>query len=379
MNVSLAHVTKRFTLRGSPAVFDTSLTAEAGGITTLLGPSGSGKTTLLRIIAGLERPDQGQVLFDDRDVTHVPIHKRGLGFVFQAFALVPHMTVRRNIGFPLEVRKVAPKVRDQRIDELLTLVQLAGLGDRMPRQLSGGQRQRVGFARALALQPEVLLLDEPFGALDTRVRIELRHWVAELHRKTRLTTILVTHDQGEALQLSRRIVVMDQGKVVQVGTPREVYDQPKTPFVASFVGAANVLRGTVEGERAALGTLSLAAPAGAPQGAAVRAIVRPHEVRVTKGGQPASGSGAEPAPAGAQSFLPEPIAGGFGALNKTLGTITRIVGLGAVVKLHVALPSDQVVTAEVPRAEADRQAFAVGDRVVVDLREARVFVEDYTI
>jgi sulfate transport system ATP-binding protein len=352
MNVAVKNVTKRFTIKGTPAVFDATFTAATGGITTLLGPSGSGKTTLLRIIAGLETPDSGQVTFDERDITRVPVRERGVGFVFQAFALFNHMTVRRNIAYALEVRGMAEAQRNQRVDELLALVQLEGYGGRFPLQLSGGQRQRVGFARALACKPEILLLDEPFGALDTRVRIELREWLTHLHETTKLTTLLVTHDQEEALELSQRIVVMDHGKVVQVGSPAEVYDEPKTPFVASFVGTANVLHGRVEGERATLGSMSVAIPSGVPDGTQVQAIVRPHNVRLAKNG----------------------IDG-----ERAMGTITRLVGLGAHVKLQLELPSSDSVTVQLPRKEAESMNLAVGDKVIFDLDEAKVFIEDYSI
>jgi sulfate transport system ATP-binding protein len=360
MNVTVKNVTKRFTIKGTPAVFDATFTAAEGGITTLLGPSGSGKTTLLRIIAGLESPDAGSVTFDERDITGVPVRERGVGFVFQAFALFNHMTVRRNIAYALEVRGMAQDAQKQRVDELLDMVQLEGYGHRYPLQLSGGQRQRVGFARALACKPEILLLDEPFGALDTRVRVELREWLTHLHETTKLTTLLVTHDQEEALELSQRIVVMDHGKVVQVGSPAEIYDEPKTPFVASFVGTANVLRGRVEGERATLGSLQVSVPSGVPDGTEVQAIVRPHNVRLAKD----SGDGV-PMPAG--------------AAERSMGTITRLVGLGAHVKLQLELPSSDSVTVQLPRKEAEAMNLAVGDKVIFDLGEAKVFIEDYSI
>ncbi|HZU82803.1 MAG TPA: ABC transporter ATP-binding protein [Polyangiaceae bacterium] len=353
MNVSVKNVTKRFTAKGTPAVFDASFTATSGAITTLLGPSGSGKTTLLRVVAGLEVADQGQVFFDDRDVSRVPARSRGIGFVFQAFALFNHMTVRRNVAYALEVRGASEEEKRKRVAELLALVQLEGYADRYPRQLSGGQRQRVGFARALACRPSILLLDEPFGALDARVRVELREWLMQLHETTKLTTILVTHDQDEALELSAQIVVMDQGRVVQVGSPSDVYDRPRTPFVASFVGTANVLRGRVEGERVALGSLSVSVPSGTRDGAEVRAIVRPHDVRLAKNDGEQAG--------------------------RSLGTITRMVGLGAHVKLQLELPSHDPVTVQLTRGEADAMGLAVGDKVVVDLAEAKVFVEDYSI
>jgi sulfate/thiosulfate transport system ATP-binding protein len=245
MKVIVDKVTKRFTVKGTPAVFEASFEAPSGGITTLLGPSGSGKTTLLRIIAGLETTDEGRILLEQTDITHVPVGKRRFGFVFQTFALFDHLTVRENIGFGLAAQGVRGDQVPKRVDELIETVQLKGLGDRYPDQLSGGQRQRVGFARALAPYPKILLLDEPFGALDARVRVELRAWLRELHEATHLTTLLVTHDQEEALELSDQIVVMDKGRVHQVGSPRQIYDDPKTSFVASFVGTANVLKASL--------------------------------------------------------------------------------------------------------------------------------------
>jgi sulfate transport system ATP-binding protein len=360
MNVHVKNVTKRFTVKGTPAVFEASFTAVSGGITTLLGPSGSGKTTLLRIVAGLEGADQGQVLFDEREVTRTPVRERGVGFVFQAFALFNHMTVRRNVAFALEVRGESQAQQRQRVDELLALVQLEGFADRYPLQLSGGQRQRVGFARALAGKPAILLLDEPFGALDTRVRVELRDWLTQLHETTPLTTILVTHDQEEAMELSQQVVVMDHGRVVQAGAPAEVYDQPRTPFVASFVGTANVLRGRVTGATATIGSLSVAVGPDVPDGAEVQAIVRPHDVRLDKGAV----NGFEP---------------GSSSAERSVGTITRLVGLGAYVKLQLSLPSNENVTVQLPRAEAESQSLAVGDKVIVDLAGAKVFVGDYSI
>ena len=227
MSLVVKNLTKRFTARGTPAVADVSFAAPTGGITTLLGPSGSGKSTVLRVVAGLEQPDSGQILFGDDDVTNLPAQKRGLGFVFQSYALFKHMTVRRNIAFGLGVRKVARQGGDRRkVDELLSLVQLDGLGERYPPQLSGGQRQRVAFARALAIEPKMLLLDEPFGALDAQVRVELRDWLRRFHDEHHVTTLLVTHDQEEAAEVSDHVVVMHEGRVAQAGTPREVYDRP---------------------------------------------------------------------------------------------------------------------------------------------------------
>jgi sulfate transport system ATP-binding protein len=351
MKLKVEKVTKRFTLNGTPAVFDAGFEAADGGVTTLLGPSGSGKTTLLRIIAGLESADEGRVCLGDEDLTRVPVRKRGFGFVFQTFALFDQLTVRENIAFGLAARGTARAAMDRRVDELLALVQLDGLGGRYPQQLSGGQRQRVGFARALAPHPRLLLLDEPFGALDARVRVELRAFVRDLHRATGLTTLLVTHDQEEALELSDRIVVMDRGRVLQVGSPREIYDAPQTAFVASFLGTANVLRGEVRDGQ--VGPLAIAVPAHVPDGSNVRAIVRPHDVRISK------------------STTAQP--------RGAIGRVSRVVRLGASVKLDLAVATGELVAVQLSRREFDSMALTEGDAVVIDLDQARIFVEDYAI
>ncbi|MBD2104572.1 sulfate/molybdate ABC transporter ATP-binding protein [Leptolyngbya sp. FACHB-261] len=239
MSISVENVSRQF---GSfQAVDNVSLEIESDSLVALLGPSGSGKSTLLRLISGLEQPDRGKIRLEGEDITHRQVSERGIGFVFQHYALFKHMTIRQNIGYGLRIRK-APKAKIQRrVDELLELVQLKGLENRFPSQLSGGQRQRVALARALAVEPRVLLLDEPFGALDAKVRKELRAWLRRLHDEVHVTTIFVTHDQEEAMEVADKIVVMNQGRVEQVGTATEIYDQPATPFVMSFVGPVNVL------------------------------------------------------------------------------------------------------------------------------------------
>jgi len=210
-------------------------------LTALLGPSGSGKSTLLRVIAGLERADEGVVCLEGQDVTNVPPQERGVGFVFQHYAAFKHMTVWENVAFGLKIRRCPRAEVKQRVSELLELVQLARLGDRYPAQLSGGQRQRMGLARALAVDPKVLLLDEPFGALDARVRKELRAWLRRLHDETHTTTVIVTHDQEEAMDVADRVVVMNGGRIEQIAPPRELYDQPANEFVMSFIGPVNRL------------------------------------------------------------------------------------------------------------------------------------------
>ena len=237
MSIEVQHVSKRF---GSfQALEDVSLDIAGGSLTALLGPSGSGKSTLLRIVAGLEAPDSGAIRLAGADATPLAPQKRGVGFVFQHYAAFKHMTVRDNVAFGLKIRKRPEAELRARVDDLLELVQLQGLGHRYPAQLSGGQRQRMALARALAPEPKVLLLDEPFGALDARVRAELRGWLRRLHTEAHTTTVFVTHDQEEAMEVADSVVVMNKGRVEQVAGPRELYDTPANAFVMSFVGRAN--------------------------------------------------------------------------------------------------------------------------------------------
>jgi sulfate transport system ATP-binding protein len=234
MSILVRHATRRF--GNFTALDDVSVEIPSGSLTALLGPSGSGKSTLLRVIAGLERPDAGTVEIDGRDATGLPPQRRGVGFVFQHYAAFKHMTVRENVAFGLKVaRRPKAEIR-ARVEELLELVQLPGLAERYPSQLSGGQRQRMALARSLAVQPSVLLLDEPFGALDARVRKELRAWLRHLHDEVHVTTVFVTHDQEEAMEVADRIVVMNHGQVEQVGGPRDLYEHPENAFVMGFVG-----------------------------------------------------------------------------------------------------------------------------------------------
>ena len=227
------------------AVDGVSLTVPDGSLTALLGPSGSGKSTLLRIIAGLERPDTGNVVISGADVTGVPARERGIGFVFQHYAAFKHMTVRGNVEFGLTIRKTDKEQARARVDELLELVHLEAYAERYPAQLSGGQRQRMALARALAVEPRVLLLDEPFGALDATVRKELRAWLRRLHDEVHVTTIFVTHDQEEAMEVAEQIVVMNHGRIEQIGSPRELYESPANEFVATFVGPVTQLHGSL--------------------------------------------------------------------------------------------------------------------------------------
>ncbi|MGE0321872.1 MAG: sulfate/molybdate ABC transporter ATP-binding protein [Polyangiaceae bacterium] len=341
MGVTVEKLTKCFGVRGEVVgVRDVSFDAVEQGITSLLGPSGSGKSTLLRLIAGLEVPSVGRVLLDGVDVSRVPVQRRGIGFVFQSYALFGHMSVFDNVGFGLKVRKEPPAAIRHRVEELLELVQLSDHGHRFPHQLSGGQRQRIALARALAPKPRVLLLDEPFGALDTQVRIELREWLHRLHEQMPVTTILVTHDQEEALELSNRVVLLRDGRIEQVGAPQELYEQPANAFVASFLGGAKVLRGSVLQGRARFPQAALSAPIDLEDGSEVEAFVRPHDVRVHKARSESQDS---------------PV-------------VERVIRVGGFVKLAIALPGGDRLTVQLSRHELSDD-FQRGDRVDIDLRE----------
>ncbi|MCC6205943.1 MAG: sulfate/molybdate ABC transporter ATP-binding protein [Hyphomicrobiales bacterium] len=287
MKIALENVEKTFdTFR---AVRGVSLDVGSGELVALLGPSGSGKTTLLRMVAGLEYVDGGTIRFGDQDATDIPVRDRGVGFVFQHYALFPHMTVAENIAFGMEVSKVQ-RTRteiDARVADLLRLVRLEGLGKRFPAQISGGQRQRVALARALAVDPKVLLLDEPFGALDANVRRDLRRWLREIHDELGITTLFVTHDQEEALDLADRVVILNEGRIVQQGTPQEVCRAPNSAFVTRFLGDANRLEGRVSGGRAHIGGIEL--PASGVADGAAEIFVRPADLgwSVSGGGMPA--------------------------------------------------------------------------------------------
>jgi sulfate transport system ATP-binding protein len=289
MSLIVEGLSKRF---GAHAALQTvSFTMPRGGFLALLGPSGSGKTTLLRLLGGLEHPDGGAVTYEGQDWLGVPTRERRAGFVFQHYALFRHMTVAKNIAFGLKVRPYRDRPRRaeiaRRVDELLALVQLDGLGDRYPSQLSGGQRQRVALARALAIEPKLLLLDEPFGALDAKVRKDLRRWLRNLHERLGLTTIFVTHDQEEALDLADEVAVMNEGRIEQMDVPQNVYSHPRTAFVAEFLGGSNRLRGTVSGGRFVIDGVALPLNgAQAAEGETV-AYVRPHELTFAHNGEPA--------------------------------------------------------------------------------------------
>lgn len=346
MSVRVEGVSKRFgRQRQVVGVERVSFEAPESAITSLLGPSGSGKSTLLRMVAGLEVPDEGRVKIGEEDITHSPVQRRQVGFVFQNYALFRHMSVFDNVAFGLEIRRVPKPERAERVAELLRLVQLQDYGLRLPDQLSGGQRQRVALARALATRPRVLLLDEPFGALDTRVRVELRDWLHELHEKTRVTTLLVTHDQEEALELSQHVVLLRDGRVEQAGSPTELYESPANAFVASFLGGARVFKGSVESGRVQFAQQALSASVDYADGAEVEAVVRPHDVRIEKVDGSTSGPTAR---------------------------VTRLVRVGSFVKLSVWLPDGDTLSVQLPRHECEERGIEEGDQVLLDLRGAKV-------
>jgi sulfate transport system ATP-binding protein len=349
MSIALQAVTKRFTSAGTPAVADVSFEAPRGAITAVLGPSGAGKSTVLRLVAGLEVPDFGKILIDGEDCAHVPVQKRGIGLVFQNYALFRHMTVAENVAFGLSVRHVPRKQVTARVTELLQLVQLERLADRYPAQLSGGQRQRIAFARALAVRPRVLLLDEPFGALDANVRRELRDWLEQLHAGMGVTTLLVTHDQEEALELAQHVVLMFDGRIAQSGPPGEVYDRPASPKVASFLGGANLLTAPVFSGRADFGAVEVAAPHSARDGELLQVFVRPHDLKLRR------------------------VRGKHPGL--AVARIERVKRIGGYVRISLALPGGEVLTVESPRSEIDALGVVAGEPVLVDLRAARPFAE----
>jgi sulfate transport system ATP-binding protein len=316
MAIQVTNVTKHY--GDFCALEDVSLNVPDGALTALLGPSGSGKSTLLRVIAGLETPDRGQILIGSEDVTQAPARTRGVGFVFQHYAPFKHMTVHDNVAFGLTVRKRPKEEVTERVHELLTLVRLEGLAERYPSQLSGGQLQRMALARALAVQPEVLLLDEPFGALDAQVRGELREWLRRLHDKIHVTTIFVTHDQEEAMDVAEEIVVMNEGRIEQSGAPRELYENPRNEFVMSFIGPVNRLGG---------------------------AFLRPHDIQIL---HDADGTG-------------------------TQALVERVVHLGFEVRVELKLEDGREVWAQVTREEAQQLELAEGQILPVRLPEPRVF------
>jgi sulfate/thiosulfate transport system ATP-binding protein len=348
MSITIKNVSKRF---GSfAAVNDVSLEVPDGSLVALLGPSGSGKTTLLRIIAGLEVAESGTVMHHSEDITGFSPRDRKVGFVFQHYALFRHMTIGDNIGYGLRVRGVPKAERNARVDELLKLIRLDGFGGRYPAQLSGGQRQRVALARALAARPAVLLLDEPFGALDAKVRQELRQWLRRLHEEIHVTSVFVTHDQEEAFEVADHVVVMNQGKIEQVGTPTQVFDHPANAFVMDFLGNVNVFRGKMERGKALISDR--------PKGPDAEALdtelyVRPHELVL------------------------EHKQNGSSAIE---AKIVHISPTGSRTKVELrATGSDQMIIAEVTEEQFASLGLSTGITVFVSARNARTFVPRYTI
>jgi sulfate transport system ATP-binding protein len=330
-----------------------SFAVATGELVALLGPSGSGKTTLLRIIAGLDTADSGTVLFDGDDASARTARDRGVGFVFQHYALFRHMSVFENVAFGLRVRPRALRPSDaaisKRVNELLGLVQLDYLGDRLPSQLSGGQRQRVALARALAVEPKVLLLDEPFGALDAKVRQELRRWLRRLHAEIHLTSVFVTHDQEEALELANRVVVMNEGEIEQDGTPEQVVEHPATPFVVNFLGNVNTFHGRVQDGKALLGPLSLDYPEhphDEPKTAA--GYARPHELEISRAD----------------------VGGGLWV------TVADVRQVGALVKIEVNDGDGKPIQVELGREQYEQVRAIIGETIYIKPRRVRVFIND---
>jgi len=358
MSVEVLNVTKKF--GQFTALDNVSLKVESGELIALLGPSGSGKTTLLRIIAGLDFPDPGQaqVLFYGEDVTTIPASQRKAGFAFQHYALFRHLNVFENIAFGLRVRPRAVRPAEAeiraRVDKLLKLIQLEPQAKRFPSQLSGGQRQRVSLARALAVEPKVLLLDEPFGALDAKVRKELRRWLRNLHDEIHITTLFVTHDQEEALEVADRVAILRAGSIEQIGTPEEIYDNPASPFVYDFLGNVNLFSGRVRDGAVVIGDAKIDAPAtvGESDSDAI-AFVRPHDIRVTR-----------------ESGGPAMLA----------ARVVRSNAAGPVANLELArLDSGEHFTVSLSKEQFQQLQPKPGESVFVELRNVKVFSEDYSI
>ena len=353
MGIEVRNITKTFGV--FTALSDVSLSVATGELVALLGPSGSGKTTLLRIVAGLEQPDAGSgaILFHDEDVARCNVGSRQVGFVFQHYALFRHMTVFENVAFGLRVRprvlRPAKNLIKYKVMRLLKLVQLESMANRYPHQLSGGQRQRVALARALAIEPKVLLLDEPFGALDAKVRQELRQWLRRLHDEIHLTSVFVTHDQDEALELADRVLVMNEGRIEQIGTPDEVFHNPQTEFVVKFLGQVNFFHGRLEGGKVHFATLAWEAPehAGTPTQPA-RVFIRPHDLDV------------------------EVVRNGHPALQ---AVVTRIHSAGPNVRLDLVAESGERFCAEVTQERYRSLNIANGSTVYVTPRDVKVFAD----
>jgi sulfate transport system ATP-binding protein len=352
MSIQVESVSKRF--GKFVALDDVTLNVPSGELLALLGPSGSGKTTLLRVIAGLEIADAGSVRYQDEDVTQQTARERNVGFVFQHYALFRHMNVFENIAFGLRVRKRKAADIERRVRELLHLVRLESLERRYPSQLSGGQRQRVALARALAIEPKVLLLDEPFGALDAKVRQELRQWLRRLHDEIHMTSVFVTHDQEEAFEVADRVAVMQRGRIEQVGAPQEVFEKPANHFVIDFLGNVNVFHGRVQNGRAQWQHLEFDLPGDSHvEGAPVAVYVRPHELELERSAN------------GVQSLR---------------ARVERINAAGPVAKVAVSAAEFGIdMNVELTNERFAELRLKRGDMVYVSPRRARVFTPEYVI
>ena len=370
MSIAIRNVSKDF---GTfHALRDVSLDIDSGELVALLGPSGCGKTTLLRIIAGLETADQGNILFSGEDTTDVHVRERNVGFVFQHYALFRHMSVFDNVAFGLRMKPRATRpsesVIKQKVHELLGLVQLDWLSDRYPAQLSGGQRQRIALARALAVEPKVLLLDEPFGALDAKVRKELRRWLRRLHDELHVTSIFVTHDQEEALEVADRVVLMNSGKIEQIGSPQEVWDHPASPFVYGFLGDVNLFHGRAHEGEMLIGDdgVRLQSPEhSATQDSKAFAYVRPHDLDVRRY-QAGEASGIK-------AYQPQ---------RGIPAKLVRAIVVGPIARLELlpldasAAGSGDIIEAQIPATQFADEAFKEGETLVLTPRKARVFVDE---
>ncbi len=358
MSIEVCNISKTF--GRFKALDQVSLRVESGELVALLGPSGSGKTTLLRIIAGLDAPDPGtsaRVLLSEENVVARSARSRQVGFVFQHYALFRHMTVFDNIAFGLRARPRGQRPSHteihQRVTRLLQLIQLENLGNRYPSQLSGGQRQRVALARALAIEPRVLLLDEPFGSLDAQVRKDLRKWLRRLHEEIQITSVFVTHDQEEALELANRVVVMNEGHIEQIGSPDEVFHQPATEFVMKFLGNVNLFHGRIKAGKGFFGPWEVKAITGTPKdGVPARLFVRPHDLDILR---ESDGT---------------PVAQAI---------VRRVQSAGPYVKIELELNTGETLLVELSHERFRLMHPEIGEHVLISLRNARVFTEDYHI
>ena len=371
MSIEIRNVSKQF--GDFQALRDVSLDIQSGELIALLGPSGCGKTTLLRIIAGLETPDVGSIHFSGEDTTDVHVRDRNVGFVFQHYALFRHMTVFENVAFGLRVKPRRERPSEAQIKEkvmsLLKLVQLDWIADRFPSQLSGGQRQRIALARALAVEPKVLLLDEPFGALDAKVRKELRRWLRHLHDELHVTSIFVTHDQEEALEVADRVVVINQGKIEQEGTPQEVWNNPASPFVYGFLGDVNLFKGRAQDGHVVLddGTQLASSDAAGAVDRNAFAYVRPHELEVER-------------------YSPGQNTDGNGRQTGMVVQLSRAIVVGPIARLEL-IPADdtqsadnagseRLIEAQIPAQQFHEMALREGETLVVTPRRAKVFLDE---